>query len=322
MSEPEQEKSSSSKFEGTKQELFHAAAALHEQIPGAESGIRQAKKSSGFLIVLLGLVVLAAGAVFVLSQKGLKSANASSDSDDLGAGISQASGLRGHLVTRWQNKTQYMLKIEPLDPRDAERFASVTAHPSKPVAINIRLIDSSGFALCGKEIVLPYEAKNEVQTNGADVFTNILGSDGKVEALWAQGDLPCSPDQYKRFDYWDLSTNFPTLAEQDQALGHGHAESSQTTLEARAIAKRRLAVKKPLSTFYLEGDDRVTSYEPSRDLLITPGRSFLIPSKSDQDVVAEWANDSALIHFKCDQQSNCSLRTGSRPNPIYGRVSE
>ena len=100
MSEPEQQNSNSTKFEGSKQELFHAPANLHEQMLGAESGIRQAKKSSGFLIVLLGIVILAAGAIFVLSQKGMKSAQASSESDDLGAGISQASGLRGHLVTR------------------------------------------------------------------------------------------------------------------------------------------------------------------------------------------------------------------------------
>jgi hypothetical protein len=316
MSEPEQQKSNSASFEGTKQELFHAPANLHEQTPGAESGVGQAKKSSGLLIVLLGLVVLAAGAVLVLSQKGLKSAKAASDTDDLGAGIANASGLRGHLVTRWQGKTQYMLKIEPIDPRDADRFASVTAHPSKPIAINIRLLDSSGFALCGKEIVLPYEAKNEVQINGADVFTNILGSDGKVEALWAQGNLPCSPDQYQRFDYWDLSTNFPTLAEQEQALGHRHDESPQSILEARASAKRRLAVKKPLSTFYIEGDDRITSYEPSRGLLVAgPGRSFFIDRKSDQVTVADWATDSSLIHFKCDQHANCALSRGGSMVP-------
>jgi hypothetical protein len=313
MSEPEEQKSNSAKFEGAKQELFHAPENLDDQTPGAESGTRQGKKLSGLLVLLLGFVVLAAAAVLVLSQKGLKSATASSGSDDLGAGISQASGLRGHLVTRWQDKTQYMLKIEPLDPRDADRFASATANPSKPIAINIRLIDSSGFALCGKEIVLPYEAKREVQTNGADVFTNILGSDGKVEALWVQGNLPCSPDQYKRFDYWDMSTNFPTIAEQDQALGHRHADSPQTTLEARASAKRRLLLKKALPTFCIEGDDRITSYEPTRGLLVAgPGRSFFIDRKGDQLTVADWATDSSLIHFKCDQHANCALsRAGS-----------
>ena len=316
MSEPEQQEPNGAPIKANKQELFHAPANLHEQTPGAESGAGQAKKSSGLLIVLLGLVVLAAGAVLVLSQKGLKSAKAASDTDDLGAGIANASGLRGHLVTRWQGKTQYMLKIEPIDPRDADRFASVTAHPSKPIAINIRLLDSSGFALCGKEIVLPYEAKNEVQTNGADVFTNILGSDGKVEALWAQGELPCSPDQYQRFDYWDLSTNFPTLAEQDQSLGHRDSESLENTMEARATQKRKLVVKRALSTFCIEGDDRITSYEPTRGLLIAgPGRSFLIDRKGDQATVADWATDSSLIHFKCDQHANCALSRGGSMVP-------
>jgi hypothetical protein len=321
MSEPEPQTSKSTKFEGPKQELFHAPANPGEHIRDAESGRRRSEKSSGFLIVLLGFVVLGAGAVFVLGTKGLKSAKASSDSDDLGAGISQASGLRGHLVTRWQSKTQYMLKIEPLDPRDADRFASVTAHPSKPIAIDIRLIDSSGFALCGKQIVLPYEAKKVVEANGADVFTNILGADGKVEALWAQGTLPCSRDQYKHFDYWDLSTNFPTLAEQERALGDRGAESPQSASEARAAAKRRQTAKKPLSTFYMEGDDRVTSYEPSRGLLVAgAGRSFFIDKRSDQATVANWATDSSLIHFKCDQHANCALsRAGSM---VLARMNE
>jgi hypothetical protein len=327
MSEPEQETLKGAKFEGPKQDLFHAPANLHEQTPDSKSGRRQAKSSSGFLIVLLGLAVLAAGAVFVLSQKGLKSASASPDSDDLGAGISQASGLRGHLVTRWQGKTQYMLKIEPLDPRDADRFASVTAHPSRPIAINIRLIDSSGFALCGKEIVLPYEAKKEVQTNGADVFTNILGSDGKVEALWAQGNLPCSPDQYNRFDYWDLSTNFPTRAEQDQAPGHKHAETasgeeSASDPGARGRAKRRVPTKTQ-SAYLMQGDERATEFDAARGLLIVGNNiRFLIDQKSDEQMAAGWAEDDSMIHFTCDSHANCSLRHAGSTSVVPARMNE
>jgi hypothetical protein len=327
MSEPEQQESNGAPIKANKQELFHAPANLHEQTPGAESGVGQAKKSSGFLIVLLGLVIVAAGAVLVLSQKGLKSAKAASDTDDLGAGIANASGLRGHLVTRWQGKTQYMLKIEPIDPRDADRFASVTAHPSKPIAINIRLLDSSGFALCGKEIVLPYEAKNEVQTNGADVFTNILGSEGKVEALWAQGELPCSPDQYQRFDYWDLSTNFPTLAEQDQALGHRHAETasadeSAADHEARGRAKRKMPARTQ-SAYLMQGDDRATEFDAARGLLVVgTSTRFLISQKSDEQVAAGWADDDSLIHFTCDSHANCSLKRAGSASVVPARMNE
>lgn len=157
MSEPDQNSKKNTLAKVNNQELFHAPIDPNQQASNAEAGIRPVKNSPGFLLLLLGLIVVGAGAVLMLSQKGLKSAKASPDSDDLGAGISQASGLRGHLVTRWQGKAQYMLKIEPLDPRDAAGFAAVAANPSGPMSINIRLLDSSGFALCGKEIVLRFD---------------------------------------------------------------------------------------------------------------------------------------------------------------------
>jgi hypothetical protein len=309
------------------EELFRAPVDPNEQPWDDGSGIRPRKGSSRVLMLLLGVIAMAACAVLVLSQKGLKSAtpNISSAADDLGAGISQASGLRGHLVTRWQGKAQYMLKIEPLDPRDAEGFAAVTANPSKPISIDIRLIDSAGFALCGKEIVLPSMKQNQVQTNGADVFTNILGSDGKVEALWAQGDLPCSPDQYQRFDYWDLTTNFPILAEQDALLGRKPAvQAAETGAAAGPVGgprgRRKPVVKAPVSTFYVEGDDQLSMYEASRHLLTDDsGRSFFIAGKSDQTIAANWAANYSHIHFKCDQHANCALRTGS--GEILGRMS-
>jgi hypothetical protein len=365
----EQEKSSSAPTKVGSQELFHAPpdpnAAPNAVSFGGESGIRRSRNSSGLLVLLVGLFVIAAGAVLVLTQKGLKAAkpNFAPNSDDLGAGISQASGLRGHLVTRWQGKAQYMLKIEPLDPRDAEGFAAVTANPSKPISINVSLLDSAGFALCGKEIVLQFDParvrhstmslpkkqsdaerllaqqRPETQTDtqrgaqqesaresGKDIFQNIQGSDGAVEALWAQGDLPCSPDQYQRFDYWDLSTNFPTLAEQDQALGHGQVEAtsdeSQSDREARGRPKRRVAAKTQ-STYLMQGDDRATEYDATRGLLVV-GNSmrFLIDQKSDGQVVAGWADDDSLIHFTCDSHANCSLRHVGSASVVPARMNE
>ena len=273
----------------------------------------------------------------------------------MGAGIANGSGIRGHLVTRWQQgKPQYMLKLEPLDPRDNAGFAAVAANPPTPISINIRLLDSTGFALCGKEIVLRFDpAARAVQTplqftrkradtarlldeqqanllqiaqqektreSGKDIFQNIQGSDGSVEALWAQGDLPCSPDQYKRFDYWDMATNFPTLAEQDVLLGHVHLTPQEAAAAAKK-AKRRLAAKAAVPTFYMEGDDQINMYEASRAMLTDDsGRSFFIPGKTDQTTAANWASNYSHIHFKCDQHDNCALRTGS--GAILARMSE
>lgn len=319
------------------------------QGPEPEPVITAPRKSSVIFVLLFGAAIVACLAVIATTQKRPSNApNIPPDADDLGQGIANASGLRGHLVTRWQKgKTQYMLKIEPLDARDNQGFSAVSGNPSKPISINIRLLDSAGFALCGKEIDLRFDPTQSSHANaaaakksplaavtqqatlqlaalqekareaGKDIFQNIQASDGSVEALWAQGELPCSPDQYKRFDYWDMATNFPTMAEQDQWTGRTRAEAKDAG--AAAKGRRRLVAKAPVSSFYIEGDDRVTAYEPARSLLVLPGRSFFIPGKSDQTTVADWASDSALIHFKCDQQENCSLRTGS--HAVYGRVN-
>jgi hypothetical protein len=273
-------------------------------------------------------------------------------------------------VTRWQGKAQYMLKIEPLDPRDADGFSAVAANPSGPISINIRLLDSAGFALCGKEIVLRFDPsrvrhsnlqlpkkqsdaekllaqqqeyvqrvsmQEKERENGKDLFQNIQASDGSVEALWAQGDLPCSPDQYQRFDYWDLSTNFPTLAEQDHVLGRKPAEAAhavsaheddgsndeqQTDRGARGVAKRRVA-KKPPPAYLMQGDDRATDFDAARGLLVVGASTrFLIDRKSDEQMVAAWADDDSLIHFTCDPHAICSLRRAGSASVVPARMSE
>jgi hypothetical protein len=370
MSEPDQNSKKNTLAKVNNQELFHAPIDPNQQASNAEAGIRPVKNSPGFLLLLLGLIVVGAGAVLMLSQKGLKSAKASPDSDDLGAGISQASGLRGHLVTRWQGKAQYMLKIEPLDPRDAAGFAAVAANPSGPMSINIRLLDSSGFALCGKEIVLRFDPARIRRSNmqlpkkqsdaerllaqqqenlqrvslqekeretGKDAFQNIQGSDGAVEALWAQGELPCSPDQYQRFDYWDLSTNFPTLAEQDHLLGRkpaetprdvsarnedGNNDGTQSERDVRGAAKRR-AAKKLQPAYLIQGDDRATEFDSARGLLVVGASTrFLIDRQSDGQMVAGWADDDSLIHFTCDSHSICALRRAGSASVVPARMNE
>jgi hypothetical protein len=271
--------------------------------------------------------VVAAVVAAALLMKSPSATQASSASDDLGAGVSTASGLRGHLVTRWQKgKVQYQLKIEPIDPRSADDFAKVAGNPRGPIAINVRVLDSSGFALCGKEMLLPNGGGLAAKPAGADVFTNILDSDGKVEALWSQGELPCSPDQYKHFDYWDLTTNFPTLAEQDELQNHGKKEKESEKERALAEARSREAHKVPKKVapaFYVQGDDWITGFEPSRGLLITgPGRSFFIQRKSDEATVAGWAADDSLVHFKCDQRAACALNRAGSSVLIPAKLNE
>ena len=74
---------------------------------------------------------------------------------DLGAGISSADGLRGDLTTRWVGHPEYQLKFQALNPYRDWAFSYVVAHPPRRLSFHIRLLDSTGFVLCSKEIVFP-----------------------------------------------------------------------------------------------------------------------------------------------------------------------
>ncbi|MFZ0742876.1 MAG: hypothetical protein WAM85_00625, partial [Terracidiphilus sp.] len=310
-----------------------------KQGPETEVPAPPKSKRSEYLVLLIGVGVLAVAAFFLFTPKRLK-LPPPSDSDDLGAGVSDADGLKGHLVARWQGGVKYQLQIQPLDPRENSSFAFVMTRPPEPISINIRILDSSGFALCGKEIVLPFDPGNsatsaarpadlqirqameEERERGKDIFQNQVGSDGQIAAINAQGSLPCSADQYKHFDYWDFSTNFPTIDEQGQLMNHAQYAGAQAVNEARKTARRK-AVKKIQSAFYIEGDDRITGYEAASGALETSeNRTFYIGRKSDQSAAAAWASSFAHIHYKCDQHANCALQRAGASTIIDGRMNE
>ncbi len=327
--------------------------------PGAEAPPPpQSKKKLDRTTLLIGGAVLAAIIVLFLFAYHPRP---KVDYDDLGAGVSNSSGLKGHLITRWQGKAQYQLDLGPIDPRESPGFERAVDDPPQPLSINIRILDSSGFALCGKEILFAYypggsgpqtaarlqpaaeatlssKARKELEDRqanlelmqvqeqdrerGKDVFQNQLGSDGKIASISAQGVLPCSADQYKHFDYWDFSTDFPTVAEQDELLKHPRNARAQQTLEERRAADRR-AANKPQSAFYIEGDDTVSGYDASSGALETSeNRTFYIGRKSDQAAAAAWASSFAHIHYKCDQHATCALQRAGTSTVITGRINE
>lgn len=258
------------------------------------------------LFVVLGIVGMIGLGVFLTARS--KSAAAPQPFQDLGAGISNATGLRGNLKARWQGKAaQYQIKIEPIDPLQSAGFSYVVADPPAPLSIHVKLLDATGFAVCGKDILFPFDAGSadeQSRERGQDVFQSSLGDDGKVAAVTAQGSLPCTPEQYKQIVYWDLSTNFPTLAEQDDLMNH------TSELKAKQEARKRAALlrqKTPRSAYYTEGDDKVTGYDAARKILQTGlGRSFLVGG-AGQATAGAWAANEALFHYRCDQRSHCVL---------------
>src|SRR5579871_826940 len=219
-----------------------------------QSPIRVVPKKKPPFLLLGGFAALAAFAIFVLMTVNKPKDN-TPPPGDLGPGIIAVDGLRGHLETRWDGNAKtgrlvYKLQIEPMEDRWGAGFSRAIKTPPLPMAVNIRLLDSTGFALCGKEIDFPFDAQNAApqvtlpavgpngkkltaaqrsaamqaarqnaingmqaaeatREKGKDLFQNQTTADGQIAAVNAQGALPCSPDQYRKVDYWDITSNFP-----------------------------------------------------------------------------------------------------------------
>jgi hypothetical protein len=339
------------------------APALHHDLyraPREDSDNRRKRGGGGGAIIsilLLALVLAVIGGGVVLMRKGpintlaatdsLNSLLSSvpflstpkSDTDDLGQGVANDSAIRGHLVTHWKDKALYMLKIEPLDPRYSAGFALVTAHPPAPISIHVRLLDSAGTALCEKEIAVGRAGSQPVKTQHVaeedrvsgqevDTFTNIIDKDSKkVDALWAEGELPCSADEYKHIDYWALNTNFPTVAEQQRIATRSHDEAWDRFSAAERVEREKY-LPKPFDKqvpvlFSIEGDERATAFDPARGILVAgPAKSFAIDKKGDQATAANWATNLYLVHFKCDQHGVCAINPAGSSTIIFGRLNQ
>jgi hypothetical protein len=288
------------------------------------SRIEQSRERSPFtllLVVVLTVMAAAGAAIFLTKSKGLQQ-QANAKPQDLGQGVAADHGLRGHLVVEWHNMAaHYKLKMEPLDALAANGFARGVVDIKQPVSVNVRVLDATGAVLCGKQIVLAPGGHSD----GVNAFKAVDETDGQAEGLWSEGTLPCSLDQYMRFDYWDFTTDFPTVTDQagmlgaparkaEQAGSHAGAGTAQAQAAGPRVAKAK--VKKGQSGFYLEGDDHVTAFERGRNVLtVGPGKSFVLARATDAATAATWSDDSSLVHYTCDQRDSCVLRHGGTMIP-------
>jgi hypothetical protein len=323
--------------------------------PLESTPIRRApQRGSEYTMLLIGLAVLVVVAIGIYF---LKQPKATPPGADLGQAVFNAGGIRGHLVTRWEGKAIYKLELEPLDPTYAAGFAYAAAHPPGPIQFNLRILDASGFALCSKQVVLPFDPttvpaddsnlpggrgekareeraaaeqadlqarqSRETQRESVnDVLQAKLGNDGNVASLFTQGNLPCTADQYAHFDYWDFSTNFPTVQEQHDLITHKaqrEAELARAKREAAHHQTQRLLS----STFYIEGDVRVNTWDPAAGMLGSgAGKSFYVAKASDRPTASGWASNGTLIHYKCDQHGICILTQSGTGTVILGSLNE
>ena len=239
---------------------------------------------------------------------------------DLGPVTSSATGLKGHLYINWEKTLHYRVTFETSDSDQQTGFALAVANPPSPLSIEIQLQDNKGFVLCSREIVLRYDngppaASDSAQLKdqklkkeqGKDIFQNQIGPKGQVVALNAQGEIPCSAKAYENTAQWSFTSNFPSLAEQDEAL--------ERPQEMRAKAAQRAAAHKAaaksaekLLPFSMEGDDAIVEFDVNRGVIVTSGRkTFFFDKKSVGSADPVWQEYPVNIHFRCDQSTNCTL---------------
>ncbi len=308
--------------------------------------LRPAPKRSlrPLILVLVGIVVFA---LIYFGVTALTGPKGPPQFQDLGAGVSIADGLQGNLSTRWVGRAEYQLKFQALKPYEDWAFSYVVAHPPRPLSFHIRLLDSTGFALCNKEIVFPADPSRvtvipvpfpelipkssgsgaaapggdgmQAFNKGKDIFQDQIGDNGEITAFTAQGILPCTAAQYKQFSYWDFSSNFPTLAEQ-QAIAMAPILAAERKAAAEREALRRKLAREYHSAFFLSGDADVHSFDSTSGVVeVATGQRFRILNKGNTALANKWANDNVQVHYKCDQYATCQLSDGSTAGIIQAK---
>ena len=347
------------------EEFAPQEAEQEEFVDSAEQPEAEPPRKKPNFILIGGFAALIVFAIFVVMTMSKPKADAPRPGD-LGPGIVAAAGLRGHLDTKWDGNAKtgrlvYQLRIEPMEDRWGAGFSRVTSNPPMPLSVNVRLMDSSGFALCGKEIDFPFNPQNAdvpaaavaqvgadgkklsaaaraaaiqaarqsaitqmqaaevIREHGKDLFQNQIATDGQVGAVNAQGTLPCSPDQYRQADYWDLNTNFPTLEEQAVLL------DPKSALHAKEFDPPGHPAKRTLPRwgdgFVIQGDDRVKGYDSARGMLWTEDKTFAIDKRYGQATASDWSNKYTLIHYKCDQHASCALTAAGQAAVLHARLN-
>jgi hypothetical protein len=236
-------------------QLHPSGAILKEaqQDPSGEAPQPAANQAFAYasIAVALGLLVGVAFAVIALRSP------SRSGPRDLGPVISDADGLKGHLILSWDETFKYHLVVEPSDPARHAEFSLAVSSPPRPLSFNIQLKDLAGSLLCTKNIVLRYDPRQaaaladsdgrpqavhasagngplnqnaqaidiaqsealELQReHGQDIFQNDIGQDGESTSISSLGVIPCSRQEYEHTASWGFSPDFLTLNEQAELL--------------------------------------------------------------------------------------------------------
>jgi hypothetical protein len=315
------------------------------EVAPVEKGPKPAHRPSKvYFGVVVGLGVLF-GCILAVVFTRLTSAD---PPHDWGSTTSDAAGLKGHLFTKWDKKLEYRLNIQPSDPDRRMGFALAVAHSPRPLSVQIQLHDAQGFVLCSREIVLKYVAASasalatsnaELQAGKADtsvaagtppthamedllaaqeaerelgkeIFQNETGPDGQIAAIGAQGEISCSERAYGGASSWSFTSDFPSLAEQDELTKREQEPANGGRTGAEGATRRKAAsIPAPkLLPFSIEGDDAIVEYDVSRGTIETrEGKTFLFDKTSGEINNSRWQDYPVSIHYRCDQTSTCMI---------------
>lgn len=315
------------------------------------------------VLLLGGFAALTVFAIFALMTMNKPKDN-TPPPGDLGPGIVAADGLRGHLETRWDGNAKtgrlvYKLQIEPMEDRWGAGFSHVVSSPPLPMSVNIRLLDSTGFALCGKEIDFPFNP----QGAALPVSVSAVGANGKkltpaertaaMQAARQSQTAQMQTAEAAREHGKDIFQNQTAADGQVAAVNaqgalpcspdqYRHAnywdfntnfptlDEQAALLDPKAHAKefaadghlKKRTLPKWGEGFVIQGDDRVTGYDQARGMLWAEDRTFAIDKRLGQTTAAAWASNYTLIHYRCDQHASCSLTAAGQVAVLHARLSE
>ena len=277
---------------------------------------------------------------------------------DLGLVTSDAFGLKGHLFTKWEQKSlQYRISFEPNAPEQGAGFALALSNPPRPLSIAFQLKDAKGFVLCTKDVLIKYDpslalpplpaapaiAKGkkdapsqaelesarqadllQLQTQeaqrekGQDIFQEQTGSNGQVAAISSQGEIPCSNNSYEKVAMWSFSADFPSVAEQADLVRQRAAGQADAE---RAANSRRRQPPKPAAkplSFAIEGDDVLVGYDPTPGVLETGTGQSFYVDK--QANLSAWEAFPLRIHYRCDEATGCTLIRAGSGTALHARL--
>jgi hypothetical protein len=317
------------------------------------------------VLLLGGFAALIVFAIFVLMTMNKPKDN-TPPPGDLGPGIVAVDGLRGHLETRWDGDAKsgrlaYKLQIVPMEDRWGTGFSKVASNPPMPMSVNIRLLDSTGFALCGKEIDFRFDP----QSIAPPVTVSPVGANGKKLSLAErtaamQAALQSEVTQMQAAEVTrergkDIFQNqttadgqvaainaqgsLPCSPDQYRHVDYWDFNTNFPTLDEQAAlldpkagqhAKefeppshlQKRTLTKWGEGFVIQGDDRVTGYDQAHGLLWAENKTFSIDNKYGQATASAWASNYTLIHYRCDQHASCALTAAGQAAVLHARLSE